>query len=85
MLFCNLQTIKEYFFFNPQQLKDSSMIVSVMQSFLDNKTENLEDLVKCYPTIEFTDDEGEKRLEIMNRYFLMYGKHPPGRSKDDIV
>ncbi|XP_063604436.1 prostaglandin E synthase 2-like [Penaeus indicus] len=67
------------------QLKDSSMIVSVMQSFLDNKTENLEDLVKCYPTIEFTDDEGEKRLEIMNRYFLMYGKHPPGRSKDDIV
>ncbi|ROT80218.1 prostaglandin E synthase 2 [Penaeus vannamei] len=67
------------------QLKDSSMIVSVMQSFLDNKSENLEDLVKCYPTIEFSDDEGEKRLEIMNRYFLMYGKHPPGRSKDDIV
>ncbi|KAK7084408.1 hypothetical protein SK128_013069 [Halocaridina rubra] len=67
------------------QLKDSSMIISVLQSFLCNKSETLEKLVKCYPTMAYTDEEGERRIEIMNRYFLMYGQHPPGRSKEDIV
>ncbi|XP_042217666.1 prostaglandin E synthase 2-like isoform X3 [Homarus americanus] len=68
-----------------QQLKDSTMIISVLQSFLDNNTSNLPDLVKCYPTMVYTDEEGEKRIEIMNRYFLMYGQHPSGRTKEDIV
>ncbi|KAG7171256.1 prostaglandin E synthase 2-like isoform X1 [Homarus americanus] len=67
------------------QLKDSTMIISVLQSFLDNNTSNLPDLVKCYPTMVYTDEEGEKRIEIMNRYFLMYGQHPSGRTKEDIV
>lgn len=61
------------------------MIISVLQSFLHNKTEGLQDLVRCFPTMAYTDEEGEKRVEIMNRYFLMYGQHPPGRSKEDIV
>lgn len=72
-----------FFFF--QQLKDSTMIVSVLQSFLDNKSESIDNLVKCYPTLNYTDEEGDKRVEIMNRYFLMYGQHPPGRTKEDIV
>lgn len=67
------------------QLKDSTMIISVLLSFLHNKTESLQDLMKCFPTVAYTDEEGEKRIEIMNRYFLMYGQHPPGRSKEDIV
>ena len=61
------------------------MIISVMESFLHNTSQSMLELVKCYPTIEHTDEEGEKRMEIMNRYFLMYGQHPPGRSKEDIV
>lgn len=67
------------------QLKDSTMIISVLKSFLHNKNEKLQSLVKCYPTINYTDEEGDKRVEIMNRYFLMYGQHPPGRTKEDIV
>lgn len=67
------------------QLKDSTMIISVLQSFLHNKSENMDNLVKCYPTLNYTDEEGDKRVEIMNRYFLMYGQHPPGRTKEDIV
>ncbi|XP_066955611.1 prostaglandin E synthase 2 [Macrobrachium rosenbergii] len=67
------------------QLKDSSMIISVLQSFLHNKSETLTSLVKCYPSIAYTNEDGDKRIEIMNRYFLMYGQHPPGRSKEDIV
>ena len=61
------------------------MIISVLQSYLHNKSENIQKLVKCYPTINYTDEEGEKRVEIMNKYFLMYGQHPPGRTKEDIV
>nr|AVY03799.1 prostaglandin E synthase [Scylla olivacea] len=67
------------------QLKDSTMIISVLQSYLHNKNENIQSLVKCYPTINYTDEEGEKRIEIMNKYFLMYGQHPSGRTKEDIV
>ncbi|KAK3873004.1 hypothetical protein Pcinc_016136 [Petrolisthes cinctipes] len=67
------------------QLKDSTMIISVLQSFLDNKSDGLLDLVKCYPTMRYTDEEGENRTDIMNRYFLMYGRHPSGRTKEDIV
>ena len=61
------------------------MIISVLQSFLHNKNETLKNLVKCYPTLNYTDEEGDKRIEIMNRYFLMYGQHPPNRTKEDIV
>lgn len=69
----------------PQQLKDSTMIISILQSYLENKTQDLQELVKYYPTMVWTDEEGERRTEIMNRYFLMYGQHPPGRTKEDIV
>lgn len=61
------------------------MIISVLQSYLDNKSDGLLDIVKCYPTMRYTDEEGEYRTDIMNRYFLMYGRHPSGRTKEDIV
>lgn len=67
------------------QLKDSTMIISALQSFLYNKTTSLQELVKCYPSLVYTDEGGTKKVEIMNRHFLMYGQHPSGVSKEDIV
>nr|XP_045626306.1 prostaglandin E synthase 2-like isoform X2 [Procambarus clarkii] len=66
------------------QLKDSTMIISVLQSFLNNKTANLQDLVKCYPLVAYSDGR-KTHIEVMNRYFLMYGQHPSDRSQEDIV
>ncbi|MCL4130975.1 UNVERIFIED_CONTAM: hypothetical protein GTU68_041166 [Idotea baltica] len=66
------------------QLKDSSMIISALQSFISNKNQTLEEIVRGYPIFEYLDD-GKKKTEITNKYFLMYGGHPTGMSKEEIV
>ncbi|CAL4083744.1 unnamed protein product, partial [Meganyctiphanes norvegica] len=67
------------------QLKDSTMIISALQSILHNRSESLKNLLKSYPIMSYTNEEGKAISEIMNRYFLMYGQHPPGRAKTDIL
>jgi len=67
------------------QLKDSTMIISALHSILYNKSESLKDLLKSYPVMSYTNEDGKAVSEIMNRYFLMYGEHPPGRVKTDIL
>ncbi|PSN47051.1 hypothetical protein C0J52_09367 [Blattella germanica] len=69
-----------------QQLNDSTMIISALTSFLHDKDQGLKEVVKCYPCIEFNDDEGNAKKEILNRYFLMFqGDIPKGRTKEDIL
>ncbi|XP_069701067.1 prostaglandin E synthase 2 [Periplaneta americana] len=69
-----------------QQLNDSSMIISALASFLHDRDQGLKEVVKCYPTISFNDDEGKMKNEILNRYFLMYqGNIPKGRTKESIL
>lgn len=56
-----------------QPLNDSSMIISALSTFLKDKKE-LREIVKCYPHITYIDEDGAKKSEIMNKYFLVLGQ-----------
>ncbi|KAF5290654.1 hypothetical protein FQR65_LT01944 [Abscondita terminalis] len=54
-----------------QPLNDSTMIISAMASYLLDSSRGITDIVKYYPIIQFMDEGGSAKTEIMNRYFLM--------------
>jgi microsomal prostaglandin-E synthase 2 len=67
-------------------MNDSSMIISALASYLHDREQGLKEVVKCYPNISFTDDDGRLKNEILNRYFLMYqGNTPQDRTKEAIL
>ncbi|OXU21196.1 hypothetical protein TSAR_011474 [Trichomalopsis sarcophagae] len=69
-----------------QPLNDSSLIVSVLASFLHDKSQKIDELSKCYPVIAMHDEKGVFKHEIVNKYFLMYqNSTPKDRSLNDIV
>ncbi|CAK9811084.1 Prostaglandin E synthase 2 [Anthophora plagiata] len=55
-----------------QPLNDSSMIISLIASHLRDRSQNISDLIECYPSIAMHDDNQKLKYEIMNKYFLMY-------------
>ncbi|XP_046814852.1 prostaglandin E synthase 2 [Vespa crabro] len=59
-----------------QPLNDSSMIISLLSSYMQDKYQNISELVEYYPNIAMHDDKGKFKYEIMNKYFLMYNKMP---------
>lgn len=60
------------------QLTDSSTIISVLASYLnDTKEQDPGQLVNFYPEISFFDNSGKKKSDVMNKYFLMYQDKPP--------
>lgn len=68
-----------------QQLNDSSVIISTLYSYLIDGQRDLLRNVKCYPTMEFHDDDGKRRTDIMNRYFIMFGDTEPDRPKASLA
>ncbi|RZF47109.1 hypothetical protein LSTR_LSTR005187 [Laodelphax striatellus] len=69
-----------------QQLNDSSMIISALGSYIkDNSYTDLMELVSYYPTIEYRDDEGNRKMDIMNKYFLMFKKDLGSEEKENEV
>lgn len=69
-----------------QQLNDSTMIISALASHLIDQDQSLLDIIKFYPIVEYSEEDGAKRSEIMNRYFLMFGdQEPVDRTKESIV
>ncbi|XP_066138942.1 prostaglandin E synthase 2 [Euwallacea fornicatus] len=54
-----------------QPLNDSTMIISAIASYLKDTNKSLPDIVRCFPFISFFDEDGTKKKEIMNKYFLM--------------
>ncbi|XP_058792265.1 prostaglandin E synthase 2 [Phymastichus coffea] len=69
-----------------QPLNDSSMIVSVITSFLNDKSQKLDEIAKYYPVIAMHDEKEVFKHEIVNKYFLMYQNYiPKNRSMNDIV
>ncbi|XP_012279551.1 prostaglandin E synthase 2 [Orussus abietinus] len=69
-----------------QPLTDSSMIISLLASYLSDKSCPVENLVHYYPTVSMHDEEGKFKNEIVNKYFLMYqGPIPKDRTLNDIV
>ncbi|XP_067613065.1 prostaglandin E synthase 2 [Eurosta solidaginis] len=65
------------------QMTDSSAIISLLASYLNDKQSDIGDLAKFYPMISFFDDNQKKKLDILNKYFLMYqDKTPKNLTKD---
>lgn len=54
-----------------QQLTDSTMIVSAMATYLKNRMFNIQDIANFYPSVTFIDDDGKRKSDIMNKYFIM--------------
>ncbi|XP_030765857.1 prostaglandin E synthase 2 [Sitophilus oryzae] len=54
-----------------QPLNDSTMIISALASYLKDSDKSLTEIAKCFPFISFYDEDGSKKNEIMNKYFLM--------------
>ncbi|XP_053955525.1 prostaglandin E synthase 2 [Anastrepha ludens] len=66
------------------QLTDSSAIISLLASYLNDKQTDIGYLASFYPTITFFDDDGKKRLDILNKYFLMYQDKTPKHVTQDM-
>lgn len=60
-----------------QPLNDSSMIISLLASYINDRSQGIQELADYYPNIGMHDDNGKFKHEIMNKYFLMYNKMPP--------
>ncbi|TRY79215.1 hypothetical protein TCAL_17373 [Tigriopus californicus] len=67
------------------KLTDSTMIISAMASFLTDKSQSLLEVVSCFPRINYRDHDGKEKMDVMNKYFLMYKDAPTHRTKEDIV
>nr|CAG4641811.1 EOG090X08KD [Eurycercus lamellatus] len=68
-----------------QQLNDSSMIISSLTSLLLDTEQDIANIVRYYPRMDSVDEDGKKKSEIMNRYFLMFGDKEPARTKESIT
>ncbi|EFN78959.1 Prostaglandin E synthase 2 [Harpegnathos saltator] len=60
-------------------LNDSSMIISLVASHLQDRSHTIEDLTKFYPSIGMYDEEGNFKFEIINKYFLMFNDQTPNK------
>lgn len=47
------------------------MIISALATYIKDVKKDLTDIVRCFPFVNFLDDDGRKKTEIMNRYFVM--------------
>lgn len=59
------------------QMTDSSAIISLVASSLHDKRMDVGELAQFYPQISYFDDDGKKRQDILNKYFLMYQDRTP--------
>uniref|UniRef100_D3TQP0 Putative prostaglandin E synthase 2 n=1 Tax=Glossina morsitans morsitans TaxID=37546 RepID=D3TQP0_GLOMM len=59
------------------QMTDSSAIISLISTYLNDKSTDIGELADFYPTISFFDNDDKKKHDIMNKYFLMYQERTP--------
>ncbi|KAG8231501.1 hypothetical protein J437_LFUL007664 [Ladona fulva] len=55
-----------------QQLNDSSVIISALTSYLNDQNQKLLDVLNYYPAVSYSDDDGKPKMEVLNRYFVMF-------------
>ncbi|KAJ8970579.1 hypothetical protein NQ314_001103 [Rhamnusium bicolor] len=60
-----------------QPLNDSTMIISTLASYLIDTKKDIPEIVKCFPFMEYVDENGSKKKDIMNKYFLMLSSQSP--------
>ncbi|XP_046726310.1 prostaglandin E synthase 2 isoform X2 [Silurus meridionalis] len=53
------------------QLKDSSVIISALMTFLISREKNIPEIVSCYPEMKATNDRGKEVIEFGNKYWVM--------------
>lgn len=53
------------------QLTDSSVIVSILASYMKKPDQDIVELASYYPSLTFYNDQGKKTSDVMNKYFLM--------------
>ncbi|CAL7943655.1 unnamed protein product [Xylocopa violacea] len=68
-----------------QPLNDSSMIISLLASYLKDRSQKIDDLTKHYPSIAMHDENKKLKYEIMNKYFLMYQDNLPSDTVMDEI
>ncbi|KAK6194700.1 hypothetical protein SNE40_000283 [Patella caerulea] len=65
----------------PIQLNESSVIISLLESYLTNPSFKIDQLKSFYPCIE--SKEGRKTVyDFPNRYFIMFGEKEPKTTPD---
>lgn len=47
------------------------MIISALASYLKDTKKDIPEIVKCFPMIDYEDEDRKKKNDIMNKYFLM--------------
>lgn len=55
-----------------QQLNDSSLIISLLESFLYDQSRPVSTLLSYYPVMESKNSRGKTVYEYPNKYFIMY-------------
>ncbi|XP_035431091.1 prostaglandin E synthase 2 [Spodoptera frugiperda] len=60
-----------------QQLLDSTAIISVLETYLKDKTSELRELIKFYPVTKFVTETGNESTDIANKYFIMHQANVP--------
>ncbi|KAM3968561.1 prostaglandin E synthase Su(P) [Aphomia sociella] len=60
-----------------QQLLDSTAIMSVLETHLRDKSSQLQEIVKFYPTTKYVNDAGRNTTDITNKYFIMHNNTVP--------
>ncbi|KYN17502.1 PREDICTED: prostaglandin E synthase 2 [Trachymyrmex cornetzi] len=69
-----------------QPLNDSTMIVSLLASYLYDRSQKIEEFADYYPSVGMHDETGKFKYEIINKYFLMFNNQlPKNRTMDDII
>ncbi|EDV27578.1 expressed hypothetical protein [Trichoplax adhaerens] len=71
---------------NDIQLNDSSLIVSVLQTFMLRSDQvGLDEIIRYYPELKSTDNKGKEKIEYANRYQIMLGEvdKDPKRKKEN--
>ncbi|CAD0194166.1 unnamed protein product [Chrysodeixis includens] len=60
-----------------QQLLDSTAIISVLETYFQDKTLELTDVIKFYPVSKYMTDSGSEATDIANKYFIMHNAQVP--------
>lgn len=63
-------------------MNDSSVIVSLLESYLEDRTVPLERLLTYYPPLESQNSKGKKVTDYPNKYFIMFGERKTQKSNE---
>lgn len=56
---------------------DSTAIISVLETYLQDKSAELKEIVKFYPVSKYVNETGNDATDIANKYFIMHNAQVP--------